>query len=166
MIRKTLFTAAAALLVVPAMVQAQSTGSSVTATATIGQHSAVTGSGDVSFGTVDRDNGVSIDPTGGTAAQREVVFNHDVTVTFDNVPSALLAGTLSLPVSLMCAARPGGTWSSAVACSTASFDLDVGTALNTVTLGFGGEITAADAANAVAASYSASFDVIVTARGT
>ena len=165
MIRKTLFTVAAALLVVPAMVQAQS--STVTATATIGQHAAVTGSGDLSFGTVDRDNGVDIDATGGSAAQRAVEFNHDVTITFDNVPAALTApGSLSLPVSLMCAARPGGTWSAAAACSSASFDLDVGTGLTTVTLGFGGEITAANAADAVAASYPGSFDVVITPRGT
>jgi hypothetical protein len=163
MIRKTLFTVVAALLVVPAMVQAQST---VTATATIGQHSAVTGSGDLAFGAVDRDNGVVIDATGGTAAQREVEFNHNVTITFDNVPTALTAGTLSLPVSLMCAARPGGTWGTAATCSTASFDLDVGTGLTTVTLGFGGEITAADAAAAVAASYTGTFDVVITSRGT
>jgi hypothetical protein len=92
---------------------------------------------------VDRDNGADIDATGGSAAQREVEFNHDVTITFDNVPTALTApGSLSLPVSLMCAARPGGTWGAATTCSSASFELDVGTGLTTVTLGFGGAITA------------------------
>jgi hypothetical protein len=163
MTKTMMFTVAAALLVVPAMAQAQS---QVTATASVAQYSLVSGDGDLAFGTVDRTAGKTIDPTGTDAATRTLEFNHNVTVTFLNVPTNLAQGTLLLPVSITCAAQVAGTWSAASACSSASLNMDVGTALTTGTLGFGGTITGAAAAAAVAGAYTGQFDIRVDPRGT
>jgi hypothetical protein len=162
MVRKIVLTAAVALMAVPAFVSAQST---VTATATVGDHMAVTGSGDVAFGTLSRTVDNTIDPTGASAATRTLDYNRNVRVTFDNVPANLTAGALTLPISLTCASRIGaGSWSAATACSSAQFDLDVGAALTQATLGFGGTITAANVATAIAGSYTGTLDIVVVAR--
>lgn len=161
MVRKFVLTAAVAMLVLPAFARAQS----VTATATVGNHSAVTGTGDLAFGTLSRATDNVIDAAGGAgSATRTVEFNHNVRVTFNNVPANLTFGALTLPVALSCASELGGTWSAAVACSGGQLDLDVGASLTTATLGFGGTITAADVTNAVAGTYSGTFDIVVTAR--
>lgn len=161
MVRKTMLMAAVALVMLPALASAQQ----VTATATVTQVAAVTGSGNVAFGTLDRVSDNVIDPTGATAAVRTLTYNHNVTVSFTNVPSLLTDGPLELPVALTCAARIGaGTWLPTVACGSGTIDLDVGGALTVATLGFGGTITGADAAAAIAGSYSGTFDIVVTAR--
>jgi hypothetical protein len=165
MSKRMMFAAVVAALAVPAFAHAQA--GSVTATATVANHSAVTGSGDLAFGTLSRTVDNTISPTGASAAVRTLTYNHNVRVTFSNVPANLTAGggALTLPVSLTCASRVGaGSWSSAVACSGAQFDLDVGSALTVATLGFGGTITAAAASNAVAGSYAGTLDIVVTAR--
>jgi hypothetical protein len=145
-------------------VQAQS--SQVTATGTVSAYSAVSGSGDLSFGTLSRTMDTVINAAGGAgAAQRTVDYNHNIRVSFSNVPTHLVAGggTLQLPVSLTCASRVGaGSWSGPTACG--QIDLDVGSSTTTATLGFGGTIQAAHAANAVAGTYSATLDIVVTAR--
>lgn len=160
MVRKMVL-AAVALLMVPALASAQS----VTATATVGSYSQVTGAGDLAFGTLSRAADNVINAAGGAgSATRTVSFNHNVRVTFDNVPSALTSGGLSLPVSLTCASQMAGVWSAASDCATAELDLDVSTSLTTATLGFGGTITAANVQDAVAGTYSGTFDIVVTAR--
>jgi hypothetical protein len=152
---------AVALVTAPTMVQGQST---VTATATIDQFSEVTGSGDISFGDLSRTADNVIDAAGGTgAATRTVSFNHNITVSFTNVAANLSSGTLTLPITLRCAVNDG-IWGTAQDCSGASFDLDVATGLTDATLGFGGIITEAAAAAAVAGSYSGSLDIVVVAR--
>lgn len=160
MSRKTVWLAAA-LLLVPGVLQAQQ----VTATAEVEQHAVVSGTGDLAFGPLSRSADNVINAAGGSgAALRSLEFNHNVRVTFGNVPSVLTAGSNSLAVSLMCAAQQGATWSAPAACSSAELDLDVGAALTTATLGFGGTIAAANVVNAVAGSYSGTFDIVVTAR--
>jgi hypothetical protein len=162
MVRKTMLMAAVALVMLPALASAQS---QVTATATVEQVAAVIGSGDVAFGTLDRVSDNVIDPTGASAAVRTLTYNHNVTVSFTNVPTLLTDGSLELPVALTCAARIGaGAWLPTVACGGNTIDLDVGGALTIATLGFGGTITGADAAAAIAGSYSGMFDIVVTAR--
>ena len=64
----------------------------------------------------------------------------------------------------MCAAQVGGTWSAEQDCSSATFQLDVGSALTQAILGFGGTIAAADVAAAAAGDYTGTFDIVVTAR--
>jgi hypothetical protein len=166
MTKRMMIVAAVAVLAVPAMAQAQS--SQVTATATVANYSTVSGTGDLAFGTLSRTVDTTINPAGGAnAAQRTVHFNHNVRVRFTNVPTHLTAGggTLQLAVALTCAARLGaGAWGSAASCAGAQFNLDVGTSLTQATLGFGGTITAVNAANAVAGNYSATFDIVVEAR--
>ncbi|HSJ32950.1 MAG TPA: hypothetical protein VK933_16030 [Longimicrobiales bacterium] len=160
MVRKMILTAAVAILVLPAMASAQT----VNATATVSPASAVTGSGDVDFGTLSTAVDNVIDATAGTVT-RTLTYNHNLTVSFSNVSAALSsAGLTDLPVALDCAWELGGTWSAAAACSTASFDIDVGSVQTVATLGFGGTILAADVANAAAGTYTASFDIVLTAR--
>ena len=165
MMKKVMLTVAVAVLAVPALANAQST---VTATATVAQYSQLSGTGDLAFGTLSRATDNVIDAAGGAgSATRSLDFNHNVNVTFDNVPANLTAnaGANSLAVSLTCASRVGaGAWSASSACGAASFDLDVGAALTTATLGFGGTITAVNASNAVAGNYSGQFDIVVVAR--
>jgi hypothetical protein len=166
---KKLMAAAAVALVAVATFSAEAAAQagSVNATATVAQYSLVTGSGDLAFGTLSRTNDNVIDAAGGAgAATRSLAFNHNVRVTFSNVPTHLAAGSLQLAITLNCAARQGATWGSAAACSGAQLDLDVGSSLTTATLGFGGVITAASAANAVAGSYSGTLDIVVSPRGT
>lgn len=163
MFRKSMLMAAVALIAVPAFASGQS---QVSATATVGNFSQVTGAGDVDFGTLSRVTDNVIDAAGGAgAAERTVDFNHNIRVTFTNVPTELTAaGGLSLPVSLTCASQMGGVWSTPVGCEGAQLDLDVGTSLTTATLGFGGTITAAAVQNAAAATYTGTLDIVVTAR--
>jgi hypothetical protein len=164
MTRRMLITAAVALLVVPGFAQAQS---QVTATATVANFSQLTGSGDLQFGTLSRVTDTTIDAAGGAGhASRTLSYNHNVRVTFSNVPAALSnGGGLNLPVALTCAGRVGtGTWSTPAACSSAALDLDVGAALTQATLGFGGTITAANVASAVAGTYAGTLDIVVVAR--
>ena len=164
MMKKMILTAAVALAV-PAMASAQST---VRATATVAQFSQLTGTGDLAFGTLSRTTDNTINAAGGTGyASRTLSYNHNVTVSFSNVPANLTAnaGANSLAVTLNCASKVGaGAWSAASACGTASFALDVGSSLTSAELGFGGTITAANAANAVAGSYSGTLDIVVVAR--
>jgi hypothetical protein len=165
MTKRLMVTVVAVVLAVPGMVQAQA--SQVTATATVANYSAISGTGDLAFGTLSRVADNTIDATGAGAATRTLNYNHNVRVTYANVPAVLLAngGSLTLAVALTCAARVGtAAWSTAAACSGAQHDLDVGTALTEATLGFGGTITAANAANAVAGTYAATLDIVVTAR--
>lgn len=163
MVRKMMLTAAVAVLAMPALASAQST---VTATATVAQYAEITGSGDLAFGTLSRTADNTISAAGGTgAATRTLDYNHNVTVSFDNVPTSLVDGTKTLAVSLTCATKVGAAaWSAEAACSGNSFDLNVGAALTTATLGFGGTITATNAANALAGSYSGTLDIVVVAR--
>jgi hypothetical protein len=161
MVRKMMLTAALAMLVLPAMASAQST---VTATATVGQTFALSGTGNLAFGALSASADNVIDATGG-ATTRTIDYNHDVDVSFANVPSALSsAGLTDLPITLVCAAQLGGVWSTPEACSSAILGLDVGAELTQATLGFGGTITAAAVAAAAAGDYSATFDIVVTAR--
>jgi hypothetical protein len=165
MMKKTIVTVAVALIALPALVQAQQ---QVTATATVAQYSLVSGSGDLAFNTLSRTADNVIDAAGGTgAATRALEFNHNVRVTFTNVPTVLMDGTRELAVALTCTGRVGtAAWQATAACSSAQVDLDVGTALTNGTLSFGGTITAANAANAVAGSYAGTLDIVVAARGT
>jgi hypothetical protein len=165
MMKQTIVTVAVALIALPAMGQAQQ---QVTATATVAQYSLVSGSGDLAFGTLSRTVNNVIDAEGGLgAATRSLEFNHNVTVTFTNVPAVLTDGTKELAVALTCTGRVGaGAWQAAAPCSSAEVELNVGTALTTGTLSFGGEITAANAANAVAGSYAGTLDIVVAPRGT
>jgi hypothetical protein len=161
MFRKMILTTAVAMLVLPAMASAQA---QVTATATVGQAFALGGTDDLAFGTLSATVNNVIDATSG-AVIRTLDYNYDVAVTFANVPSALSsAGLTDLPVTLSCAAESGGAWTAAADCLSASFDLDVGPALTQATLGFGGTITAAAVAAAAAGDYTATFDIVVTAR--
>ena len=163
--KKMILTAAIAMLAIPAMASAQNT---VTATATVAQYSQLSGTGDLAFGTLSRTVDNTIDAAGGVgSATRGLSYNHNVTVSFTSVPAVLTAnaGANSLGVSLTCASRVGaGAWSASSACSSASFNLDVGTALTSATIGFGGTITAAATSNAVAGNYSGQFNVVVVAR--
>jgi hypothetical protein len=160
MLKKMILTAAVAILVLPAMASAQT----VVATATVSPVSTVTGSGDVDFGTLSTAVDNVIDATAGTVT-RTLTYNHNLTVSFSNVPTALSsAGLTDLPVVLECAWELGATWSTVSACSAASFDIDVGAAQTVATLGFGGLIHAADVATAAAGTYTASFDIVLTAR--
>lgn len=164
MMKRTMVAAAVAVLMVPAMASAQ-TGS-VTATATVGEHMTITGTGDLAFGTLDTETDNVLDPTL-TGVVRTVSFNTDVTVSFDDVPTSLegAASGYDLPVSLTCAWDMfDDSWSATSACSAASFDMDVGSALTTARLGFGGTITAADAAAAIADTYSAVMTMVVVGR--
>jgi hypothetical protein len=157
--------AVVAVVAVPGFAHAQA--SQVAATATVANYSAITGTGDLAFGELSRTVDNIVNATGAAAALRTVSYNHNIRVTFANVPTHLTAnaGTLQLPVSLNCAARIGTeTWSTPVPCSGAQLDLDVGTALTSATLGFGGSITAAHTADAVAASYRGTLDIVITAR--
>jgi hypothetical protein len=161
MVRKMMLTVAVALLVVPAFASAQST---VAATATVGQSAVLTGSGDLAFGTLVTAGNNVIAADGGSVT-RTLTYNHDVDVTFANVPAVLTgAGLADLPVSIMCASQLGATWSAPVACSSATLALDVGASMTVATLGFGGTILGTDVANAAAGDYTGSFDIVVTAR--
>jgi len=166
MMKKILFTAAVAVLAVPAMASAQA--SQVTATAVVENYAQLSGAGNLDFGTLSRTANTTINAAGGVgAALRTLSYNHNVTVSYANVPTNLTAnaGALTLPVTLTCASRVGaGSWSAAAGCTAASFDLDVGTALTEATLGFGGTITSTAAANAVAATYQGTLDIVVVAR--
>ncbi|HEX6134113.1 MAG TPA: hypothetical protein VFZ24_09120 [Longimicrobiales bacterium] len=149
------------LVAAPELASAQS----VTATATVAEYALISGTGDLAFGTLSRATDNVIDAAGGAGhATRTVDFNHDVSITFNNVPANLTSGTLMLPVLLTCASQMAGVWSAAAPCATAQLDLDVGAALTTATLGFGGTIAAADVATAVAGNYTGTFDIVVTAR--
>jgi hypothetical protein len=163
MVRKNVLMVAVAMLAAPAFASAQS--STVTATATVGQSAVVTGAGDLAFGTLVTGSDNTIVADGG-AVTRTLDYNHDVDVTFDNVPAALTsAGAADLPISLMCAAQLGGVWSTPVPCSpTVPIALDVGTSLTQAILGFGGTILGADVATAAAGDYTGSFDIVITAR--
>ena len=161
MVRKMILTAAVAMLVLPAMASAQS---EVTATATVSPTAVVTGGGDVDFGPLSASTDNVIAADGGTVT-RTLTYNHNLTVSFSNVPTALTSGTLTpLPVVLECAAQLGGTWSTPVQCDGGTIDLDVGVAQTIATLGFGGTILATDVANAAAGTYTATFDIVLTAR--
>lgn len=160
MFRKMMLTAAVAILVLPAMASAQS---EVRATGTVAPTAVVGGSGDLDFGTLT-DAGVVINAAGAGAAQRTVTFNHDIDVSFDNVPAVLTGASATLPVQLMCASQLGGTWSTPVDCLGATLQLNVGSALTVATLGFGGIILGADVALVPAGEYSATFDIVVEAR--
>jgi hypothetical protein len=152
-----------AAFAVPGLVHAQA--SQVTATATVANYAAVTGSGNLDFGTLSRTADMTVLPSAG--ALRTVDYNHNVRVTFANVPTHLTAnaGTLQLPVALTCAFRVGaGSWSAGQPCDGNPVDLDVGPQLTQATLGFGGTITAANVENAVAATYTGTLDIVITAR--
>jgi hypothetical protein len=168
MSKKTIYTMAAmALLAVPAMASAQST---VTANATVAAYTDVAGTSSIEFGTLSTTADNTIDPAGGVnSASRTVSFNKNITVTYSAVATNLTAtingSTANLPIALTCASKAGtAAWSAAAPCSSASFDLDVGTGLTSATLGFGGKITAADAAAALAGTYTGTLTVVVTTR--
>jgi hypothetical protein len=152
-------------LLAPAAAQSQST---VNASATVANYSALSGTGALSFGTLSRTVDNSISAVGG-ATTRGLDYNYNLTVSFANVPANLTATvnsqSVNLPVALKCAYKIGtGSWSSAAACGSAGFNLDVGAALTSATLGFGGDISAANTATAPAATYTGSFDIVLTAR--
>jgi hypothetical protein len=168
MIKKTLFSMAAiTLLAVPSFASAQS---SVAANATVGTYMNLTGASSIAFGTLSRTVDNTVNAAGGTgSASRAVDYNQNITVTYSTVPTNLTAtvngSTASLPVSLKCAYKIGtGSWNTPGACSSASFAMDVGAAMTTGTLGFGGDILAADVATALAATYTGSLTVVLTAR--
>ncbi len=168
MMKKTIFSmAAAALLAVPTFANAQA---SVSASATVATYMNMTGASSIAFGTLSRTVDASINPAGGAgSATRSIDYNQNMTVTYTSVPTNLTAtvngSTANLPVSLKCAYKIGsGAWSAASACSTASFAMDVGAALTTGTLGFGGDILATNVANALAATYTGTMTVVLTAR--
>jgi hypothetical protein len=168
MMKKTIFSmAAAALLAVPAFASAQS---SVSGSAVVNTYMNLTGASSIVFGTLSRPVDASIDPAGGAgAATRSIDYNQNMTVTYTSVPTNLTAtvngSTANLPVSLKCAYKIGAAaWSAASACSGASFAMDVGGALTTGTHGFGGDILATDVANALAATYTGTMTVVLTAR--
>src|SRR5687768_5630277 len=168
MMKKTLFSMAAiALLAVPSFASAQA---SVAASATVATYMNLTGASSIAFGTLSRTVDNTVNAAGGTgSAARGVDYNQNMTVTFTTVPTNLTAtvngATANLPVSLTCAYRIGtGSWNTPGACSGASFAMDVGAALTSGTLGFGGTITAANVATAVAATYTGALTVVLTAR--
>lgn len=160
MVRKMMLTAAVAILMLPAMTSAQST---VTATATVSPTAVMGGSGDLAFGALNDVGSNDISAIGGQTT-RTVTFNHDIDVSFDNVPTELVGAGANLPVSLECAWAIGASWSTPEDCGTAVFAIDVGAALTVATLGFGGSILGADVANAPAGDYTATFDIVVEAR--
>jgi hypothetical protein len=168
MMKKILFSmAAVALLAVPTFASAQA---SVAATATVGTYMNLTGASSIAFGTLSRTVDNTVNAAGGTgSATRAVDYNQNITVTYTTVPTNLTAtvngATANLPVALKCAYKiGGGAWSTPTGCSTASFAMDVGTTLTTGTLGFGGDITAANVATALAATYTGTMTVVLTAR--
>ena len=167
--KKTLFSmAAVALLAVPSFASAQA--STVATSGVVATYMNLTGTGNLAFGTLSRTVDTSVDAAGGAgAATRSVDYNQNMTVTYTTVPTNLTAtvngSTANLPVSLTCAYKIGtAAWSSASSCASASFNMDVGSALTTGTLGFGGAITAANVASAVAATYNGSLTIVLTAR--
>ena len=162
MIKKILTVAAAVILVLPAAANAQNT---VNASATVATFNQLTGTGDLAF-TVTRAAGGSIDAAAGTVV-RTLSFNHNVAVSYNNVPTDLTATvnatTVNLPISITCSSRMGAAaFSPAAACATTNFD--VGTSLSSATLSFGGTISAAAVQAAPAATYNGSFTIVVTAR--
>lgn len=165
MSKKSMLLTMVALLVLPVVVSGQAT---VTASATVANYSALSGTTNLDFGTLSRTVDNTVDAAGGAGAGlRTLEYNHNVRVTFNNLPANLTTTVnsvvVNLPVSLTCASRIGaGAWSAAAACT--QIDLDVGTTLTSATLGFGGTITAAAAANAPAGTYTGQFDIVVTAR--
>lgn len=165
MTRKMMLTVAVAVLVLPMSASAQNQNSQVRATAAVAGYMDISGAGDLAFGTLSRSVDNVLSATDGTTT-RDVSFNRDVTVTFSNVPTELVGtdAANTLAVTLTCAWEMGGTWSSAVTCGSQTFDLDVGTGMTSGTLGFGGTITAAAAAAAVADTYQATMDVRIDAR--
>jgi hypothetical protein len=122
------------------------------------------------FPTLSRSALNSVDPAGGTgAATRSLDYNQNVTISYSGVPTDLTAtingAAATLPVTLKCAYKVGAAaWSGASACSTASFDLNVGATLTNGTLGFGGDITAAAVSNALAGTYTGTLTVVITPR--
>jgi hypothetical protein len=168
MIRKSVYSMAViALLAAPSFASAQS---SVAASATVGTYMNLTGASSIAFGTLSRTVDNVVDAAGGAgSASRAVDYNQNMTVTFSAVPTNLTAtvngATASLPVSLTCAYKIGaGSWSAVSGCTSASFAMDVGTTMTTGALGFGGTITAANTAGALAATYTGSLTVVLTAR--
>lgn len=161
MIRKLMLVAAVAMLVLPNAVNAQST---VNATATVGNFSDVTGSGDLDFGTLIRNTDNVVDAVT-QGPQRLIDYNHDVTVTF-SAPTVLTGTGDDLAVTLMCAAQIGAGAPVTEACTTASFDLAVGGTLTQATLFFGGTIAEAAVNAAAAGSYSGTITIQVAPTGT
>lgn len=160
MVRKMMLTAAVAILMLPAMTSAQQ----VTATATVSPTAVIGGAGDLAFGALDAVADNVISPTGASAATRTVTFNHNIDVSFDNVPTELVGTGANLAIAMECAWEVDGTWSTAESCTTAVFEIDVQSALTVATLGFGGTILATDVANAPAGDYAATLDIVVEAR--
>jgi hypothetical protein len=167
MTKKLMITVVAMVMAVPTFASAQST---VQATAVVDNYFALVGTDVLDFGVLSRSANTTIDAAGGVGSViRGLSYNHNLTVTYASVPASLTATVngngVSLPVSLTCAYRIGAAaWSSDAPCSTASFDLDVGMAITSADLGFGGQITAANTSNAVAATYTGQFDIVITAR--
>lgn len=164
MTKMMMVAAAAAVLMVPTMASAQA--STINATASVADYMNMGGStNDLAFGTLSRTAANTISATSG-AVTRTVTFNRNVAVSFSNVPTVLdgAVSSYQLPVTLSCAWQMGGTWNTAATCGTETFDLDVGTGLTSATLGFGGTITAAAAAAAVADSYAGVMTITVVAR--
>jgi hypothetical protein len=162
MIRKMLLTAAVFAVVIPAAAQAQATGQ-VSATAIVGDHIVLTGTGDMSFGTVLRTADAVVSAVDGSVT-RVVTYNRDVAVAF-TAPSALTGSSGSLPVTLYCAQQNGATWTGATnPCTSGPMDLNVGATTTQTTLGFGGRILQADIEAAIAGTYTGTIDIVVTAR--
>lgn len=165
MIRKMLLTAAVVAVVVPAAdVQAQAASGNVSATATVADYVVLTGTDNLSFGTVARGADAVISAVGG-AATRSLTYNRNVTVTFSSL-TALTGTGGSLPITMYCATQTGAAaWVGETnPCTTGPIDLDVGASTTTTTLGFGGRIAAAAIDAARAGTYSGTMDITVTVR--
>lgn len=159
---KVMVAAVAVLVMVPAMAQAQA--SNVAVTASVAQHAVLSGTGDLDFGPLSSATDNMVNAAGGAgAALRTLEFNHNVDVTF-NTPTVLSNGSYNLPVTLRCAAQQGGSWNAAADCNGLTMPLNVSGGMSTAVLGFGGIINAADVAQAMAGSYSATLTITVTAR--
>lgn len=167
MFRKIFFTMALALIVLPAAASAQLASGNVTVTATVDPYAAITGTGDMQFGSLSRTVNNVVNPAAGVgAALRTVTFNSNIDVTFSGVASALSGPNgASLPVLLNCAYEVGGTWSAGTACSTATFAINNTLAgLATAQVGIGGRILATDVQTVAAGDYQGQITIVVTAR--
>jgi hypothetical protein len=161
MVRRILLTAAVGILVVPAALQAQQ--GVVQATAVVAEHIAVTGSGGLEFGELTRGVDAVISATAG--AVRTLEYNLDVDVAFTSTNQLESGDGDVLPITYYCAHRTGaGAWQGEENECSNGFDLMVGPATTTTTLGFGARILSTHIDAARAGVYTGTLNIWVTAR--
>lgn len=155
---KSLFMLAAAALLAPLALQAQT----VNVSATVANNAWFTGTQDLDFGTLTQ-SGATVDPTTAAAGNRTLHYNYGLTVGFSGVPTDLQDGSgNSLGVNLTCNVQdPSGTWGSTTGCNGASFALAAPAAVATAVVGIGGTISAAAVQGALPGTYTGTITITV-----